>query len=102
VKYPVRASKVVTPFCFAINYKIKTKIRQSYTWISVSEMLEIPFVILKVIFGYKRKTQNKNNYSEANKTLLFASTRTGRLQRDCRLGREGEPVNWYWYLVKAL
>jgi len=34
-------------------------------------MPEIPFVTLKVIFGYRRKTQNENNYSETRNKLMF-------------------------------
>jgi len=55
-------------------------------------MPEIPFVTLEVISDYKRKTRNENNYSETKKTLLLASVRNGQLPRDCRVGREGDPV----------
>jgi hypothetical protein len=40
----------------------------------------IPFITLKVISGYKRKTQNENNYSETKKTLFLLPHGTA----DCR------------------
>jgi hypothetical protein len=45
-------------------------------------------VRLKVIAGYKRKTQNENNYPEKMKTTFF---RLLHGTADCRLAREGTP-----------
>jgi len=55
-------------------------------------MARILFVTIKVISGYQRKAQNKNNYSETKETLLLASTRNGQLPGVLSRGDSREPV----------
>jgi len=65
----------------------------------VSQTPGIPFVTLKVVSGYKRENQNKNNYSEAKVPLLLLSTWNGQLPRDCRVGggdRVYSPSGSWW------